>query len=209
MGSSTGASSTSARAETAAAPDALAVPVALTSFSGKDMYLFLDKRADKLYEDVLDAEGSKGGVGLGGWGGPGWVGWGGVGPGWVGWGLGGWVGGWGVGGVRGHALRICLLLGDACGVEVGGEGGAVSQRLGCGRGRAALAPRPCCPVLRRQFAVEQAGRVGRRQGCGRCRRCHHQHLHSGIWAHVGVRERLAWRVGSVCGCRHLTTLCPT
>ncbi|EFN52002.1 hypothetical protein CHLNCDRAFT_59065 [Chlorella variabilis] len=57
VASSTGASSSGQRAEAAVAgADAHQVPVAMSSFGGKHMHLFLRKHADRLSEDVLEAE---------------------------------------------------------------------------------------------------------------------------------------------------------
>jgi hypothetical protein len=62
VASSTGASSSGDKAEAAVAgADAAQVPVALSSFGGKHMHLFLRKHADRLREDVLEAPDSTGG----------------------------------------------------------------------------------------------------------------------------------------------------
>lgn len=59
VASSTGASVSGQRAEAAVAgADAHQVPVALTSFTGKHMHLFLRKHADRMEEDVLEAAGA-------------------------------------------------------------------------------------------------------------------------------------------------------
>ncbi|GAB4815180.1 hypothetical protein N2152v2_002226 [Parachlorella kessleri] len=54
VASSTGASTTGGGDAAAAASSPHQVPVALTSFQGKHMYLFLHKDAERLTEDVLD-----------------------------------------------------------------------------------------------------------------------------------------------------------
>ncbi|KAL4422940.1 hypothetical protein ABPG75_009137 [Micractinium tetrahymenae] len=66
IASSTGASRSGQRAEAAVAgADAHQVPVALTSFTGKHMHLFLRKHPDRLHEDVLEAGGAEGEEGKG------------------------------------------------------------------------------------------------------------------------------------------------